>query len=101
MLTAKQSAQRRWVQNILYAALGIGVFLLIYGPASLDVTYDGWILNGYVETDIVQRYAGWLAYRNADSFFPLTFSSLISFPFGDYTSLADSIPLAEIFFKLL
>ena len=101
MLTAKQSAQRRWVQNILYAALGIGVFLLIYGPVSLDVTYDGWILNGYVETDIVQRYAGWLAYRNADSFFPLTFSSLISFPFGDYTSLADSIPLAEIFFKLL
>jgi hypothetical protein len=84
----------------LGAALGGILFLLIYGLRPLDVTYDAWILNGYVETDITQRYAGWLAYRAAPGFFPLTFSPMISFPFGGYTSLCDSIPLLEVFFKL-
>ena len=83
------------------ALLGAALFLLIYGPAVLNVSYDAWIFDGYVETDIIQRYAGWLAYRASDSFFPLTYSELISYPFGDYTSLADSIPLAELLFKAL
>lgn len=83
------------------ALLGTAFFLLVYGSSVLNVSYDAWIFNGYVETDIIQRYAGWLAYRATDNFFPLTYSKLISYPFGDYTSLADSIPLAEIFFKLL
>lgn len=86
---------------LLCALAGAAVFLLIYGTVFLDVTYDGWILNGYVETDITQRYAGWIAYRNSRSFFPLTYRNTINYPAGTYTSLADSIPLAEIFFKIL
>lgn len=85
----------------IYFFYGVRIFILIYGSGPLDVTNDGWILNGYIETDIIQHYAGWLAYRGADSFFPPTFSDLISFPKGDYTSLADSIPLMEIIFKNL
>ncbi len=86
---------------LLGAAAGGILFLCLYGVRPLDVTYDAWILNGYVETDVTQRYAGWLAYRQAASFFPLTFSPLVSFPFGGYTSLCDSIPLFEILFKLM
>ncbi|MCI2047325.1 MAG: DUF6311 domain-containing protein [Faecalibacterium sp.] len=86
---------------LLGAAVGGILFLCLYGVRPLDVTYDAWIFNGYVETDVTQRYAGWLAYRQAGAFFPLTFSELISFPFGGYTSLCDSIPLFEIFFKLI
>ncbi len=88
------------VKRSLYFIVGVCIFILIYGTLPLDVTYDSWILNGYIETDIIQRYAGWIAYRNSNSIFPLTFSQSISFPFGDYTSLADSIPAAEVIFKL-
>ncbi len=88
--------------NIVFCALvGVAVFLLIYGVRPLDVTYDDWIFNGYVETDILQHYAGWLAYRNTGEIFPLTFTDYISFPYGDYASLADGIPLAMLLFKLI
>ncbi|MEG1895156.1 MAG: DUF6311 domain-containing protein, partial [Oscillospiraceae bacterium] len=94
-----EKKQNKLPLYLLCMAAGVGVFIMIYGLLPLDVTYDDWIFNGYIETDIVQRYAGWLAYRGEVSFFPLTFSRLIAFPFGDYTSLADAIPLAELFFK--
>ncbi len=86
---------------IFSALIGFAVFLLIYGVRPLNVTYDDWIFNGFIETDILQRYAGWLAYRNSPDLFPLTFSEYISFPFGDYASLADGIPIALIFFKII
>ena len=80
--------------------LGIAIFILIYGLKPLNVTYDAWIYKGYIETDIIQHYSGWLAYRLEDSFFPLTFSNYINYPFGDYTSLSDSVPIAMLFFKI-
>ncbi len=86
---------------LLSLLIGAIIFIAIYGFAPLDVTCDAWILNSYIETDITQRYAGWLAYRNAENFLPLTYSEFICFPLGDYASLADSIPLAMIFFKFL
>ena len=48
---------------LLGAAAGIAVFLMLYGTVTLDVANDGWILNGYDETDIQQHYAGWLLFR--------------------------------------
>jgi len=67
----------------------------------LDVSYDSWIFNNYIETDIVQRYAGWLAYRNSSTVLPFTFSDTIAWPFGDWASLTDGMPLIILIFKLL
>ena len=80
---------------------GAAIFVLIYGTLPLDVTYDSWIFNNYIETDIVQRYAGWIAYRNSSTVLPFTFSDVIAWPFGDYTSLTDGMPLIILIFKLL
>ena len=80
---------------------GAAILVLIYGTLPLDVTYDSWIFNNYIETDIVQRYAGWLAYRNSSTVLPFTFSDVIAWPFGDYTSLTDGMPLIILIFKLL
>lgn len=82
------------------AAVGALAFFLTYGFRVLDPTNDGWILSSYIETDITQRYAGWIAYRQAESFFPLTASELISFPYGDRASLTDGMPLFMVLFKL-
>ncbi len=86
---------------LLGAALGIVVFLLLYGPSTLDVTYDSWIYNGYVEEDIIQRYAGWLYYRAAPWSWPLTVAENLSQPYGASIVFTDSLPLAAAFFKLL
>jgi len=93
--------QKNAIKNVLYLLLGGVVFVAVYGFAPLDITYDGWILNGYIETDITQSYAGWLAYLKADSLFPLTFSPLAAYPFGDWASLTDSSPFFAVIFKLL
>ena len=83
------------------AVAGFAVFLFIYGPRILDVTNDGWIFSGYIETDVTQRYRGWLAFRNSHWVWPLTYRDLISFPFGSRASLADSVPLYLLLFRLL
>ena len=83
------------------AAMGILVFLLIYGPSTLNVTYDSWIYAGYAEQDIVQRYAGWMFYRAADWGWPLTVAGNLGVPNGTSIVYTDSIPLAALFFKLL
>ncbi len=98
-LTPMMKAKKRFLLGCF--GTGILLFLLLYGPLPLDVTYDAWILNNYIETDIVQRYAGWLAYRASETFFPLTFSTLIHYPLGSYASLADGMPFFMVLFKLL
>lgn len=97
--TLTMKAKKRFLLGCF--GTGILLFLLLYGPLSLDVTYDAWILNNYIETDIIQRYAGWLAYRASETFFPLTFSTFIHYPLGSYASLADGMPFFMVLFKLL
>lgn len=97
-----EKARRKEGWLCLWAGLlGFCLFWLVYGLRPLNPTYDAWIFNNYIETDIVQAYSGWLAYRAAPGLLPLTWSPLIQFPFGSYTSLADSIPLMEVVCKLL
>lgn len=81
------------------AFIGAAIFLLVYGFVPLDVTYDHWILNGYVENDIVQHYAGWVNFRNSDWAFPLGNANLLMYPIGEVISFTDSIPIVSIFFK--
>ncbi len=76
--------------------LGGGLFFVIFGASTLDVTYDSWIFNGYIGIDILQHYTGWVAFRWSEWTFPLTFTPMLSFPFGGAASLTDCIPLFAV-----
>ena len=94
-------AFRRGLCALLGAAAGIAVFLMLYGTMTLDVSNDGWILNGYDETDIQQHYAGWLLFRNSHWTFPLGMCDTLAIPDGTILSYTDSLPWVSILFKLL
>lgn len=81
--------------------VGACVFILLYGTAVLDVTWDSWILNFYDESDIQQHYAGWLLFRNSHWGFPLGLADTIAAPDGTIISYTDSIPWVSIFFKAI
>lgn len=80
--------------------IGVLTFILIYGFSPLDVTNDGWILSGYDETDIIQHYAGWLAYRNSEWQFPLGFTDNMAVGTGTIISFTDSIPIVAFILKI-
>lgn len=83
------------------AVLGILFFVVVYGVSTLNVTYDGWIYSGYIEEDVIQSYAGWMYYRNADWSWPLTVADNLGAPQGTSIIFTDSIPLVAIVCKLL
>jgi len=88
--------------NILICGLlGAAVFLFLYGPDSLHVTFDWWILNGYVEEDIVQHYTGWMAFRDSAWHFPLGVTDRIGYPVGAVISFTDSLPLVSVLLKCI
>ena len=86
---------------LLGAALGVAVFLAVYGTSALHPSNDGWILNGYDEWDVQQHYAGWLLFRNSHWSFPLGLADTLAMPDGTSISYTDSLPWVSIFFKLL
>ncbi len=86
---------------LLAALLGAAAFLIVYGQTPLHVTNDAWIMAGYDETDIIQHYSGWLAFRNSDWSFPLGLASDMACGEGTYISFTDSVPWVAIVCKLL
>ena len=74
----------------LGALIGIAFFLIVYGTASLDVSYDSWILSGHVESDIACDYAGWVHYRNAPWSWPLGVNKNIGYPYGNAIAVSGS-----------
>ncbi len=89
----------KWSIALLGGVLGAIAFFLINTAAPLDVTNDSWILNGYVERDIIQHYLGWLFYRESPLEFPFGMIAGINYPHGMAVTYTDSIPLAAIFFR--
>ena len=87
-----------WKNILCWGIMGVFIFISIYGILPLDVTYDHWLINGYVEQDVTQHYAGWLAYRQSEWAFPIGKIEGLGGTMATYT---DSIPLVAIFFKLL
>ena len=81
---------------LVWGIIGAFVFITIYGLLPLDVTYDYWLINGYVEKDVTQHYAGWLAYRQSEWSIPL---GKIDGLGGTMVTFTDSIPLVAMFFK--
>ncbi len=92
--------ENRSLDFALGAALGVLVFLLIYGVSTLNVSYDSWIYKGYVEADIIQRYAGWMYYRAAPWNWPLTVAENLMAPIGSSIAFTDSIPLVSVLCKV-
>lgn len=92
---------RKRSKYVVYAVIGAAAFLLIYGTDALHVTFDWWILNGYIEDDIIQHYAGWMAFRVSDWSFPLGLAGNLGYPEGIAITFTDSLPLVSIFFKCL
>ena len=86
---------------LIGAAIGLAVFLLIYGFAPLNPLNEQFVISGYLEKDIAQHYAGWKLFRNSPWQFPLGVGSDIEYPYGGSVSYTDSIPLFAIIFKLL
>lgn len=80
--------------------VAVTLFLVIYGFHILNVTYDSWIYNGYIEHDIIQHYAGWMFYRESPWSWPLGIATNLTYPDGTSISLTDSIPIMAVFFKL-
>lgn len=79
--------------------IGLLIFFVIFGFECVNFTNDSFIINGYIEKDIAQHYAGWMLYRDSPWQFPLGVGQNISYPFGSSVSYTDSIPLFAIIFK--
>lgn len=82
------------------AFIGAIIFLIIYGFSVLNVTNDSFLINGYIEKDIAQHYAGWMLFRDSPWQFPLGVGQNLAYPYGTSVSYTDSIPIFAIFFKL-
>lgn len=101
LLPSRQKQRQTLLKFCGGALLGALVFLLLYGPSTLNCSYDSWIRQGYVEEDIIQHYAAWQFYRNASWQFPLTWLDNAAVPLGAAAAWADPLPWAALFFKLL
>lgn len=80
--------------------IGIITFGIIYGFRVLNPQNDAWIMAGYDESDIIQHYSGWLAFRNSKWSFPLGLANDMAVGQGTIISYTDSILWVAIFFKL-
>ena len=103
-LSSAYAANRRRDRLLLFlggCGIGAAAFLLIFGTATLQVTWDSWLRGGFIEKDCIQHYAGWLFYRQAPLSFPLCVSPSINWPDGLSVAFTDSIPLFAAVFRLL
>lgn len=103
MLPLKSRYQKIAIYIDCFIGLTIGMcaFLYLYGATVLNPTNDNWILTGYAEWDIQQRYAGWINFRNSSWQFPLASAAKLGYPAEKGLNIAftDSMPLISIFFK--
>lgn len=100
-MTDKQiKTNRRWL-FLLGALVGVGIFFLVFGVSTLDVTNDAFCRGGYMEKDIQQHYAGWLFYRQSETSWPLCIADSLNAPDGLSVAYTDSIPLAAALLRPL
>lgn len=85
----------------LAAFCGAALFLLIYGPSTLNPCYDSWIYAGYIGVDVLQHQAAWQAFRFGDWAFPLTLTGNLHWPAGAAAALGDCVPLLAVPLKLI
>lgn len=86
------------VAFLIGCLIGAFIFVLIYGFKILNVTYDGWLMQG---GDLTQHYIGWRFFRNSKWHFPIGLMDNITYPNKASIIYMDSIPLFAVIFKLL
>lgn len=79
-------------------AIGIVVFIIVYGIKILNPTYVEWLMKG---TDLTQHYLGWRAYRDSSWHFPIGMIDNLSYPNDVSVIFTDSIPIFAVIFKIL
>ncbi len=97
----KLSLSNKYKIALIGAIIGLAFFLIIYGFNPLNPLNEQFVVNGYLEKDIAQHYAGWKLFRNSPWQFPLGVGENIEYPYGSSVSYTDSIPLFAILFKAI
>lgn len=87
-----------WPTLLLAVAVGVVSFGIVFGYRVLDPTRDNWLLAVYND-DLVQHYAGWVAFQISPWHFPLGLADRMAY--GTYITYTDSIPLVAILVKFL
>lgn len=83
-------------------AVGVIVYLAIFGIAVLDVTNVDWLMpNGKTVCDLTQHYLGWVNYRNSPWHFPLGLMDNVVYPDLISVIYMDALPLFSFLFKLV
>ncbi len=100
----KTNTQIKRILILIFASafLSTILFYLLFGFNAVNPQNDEWIYHSAKDNDIMQHYAGWVFYRNADFQFPLGQAIEMQYPSGVGATLSftDSIPIAGVFFKL-
>ena len=87
---------KKYRAPLLSALLGMGIFLLLFGPAVLDPAYTDWYASG----DPGGHYFGWKLFREADWQVMVGMMNTANYPYSASVVFTDSIPVAAIIFKL-
>lgn len=82
---------------IVGTIIGMISFVIVYGCAILDFSYDDWL---YRAGDLPQHYSGWMFFRNSSWHFPIGLIDGLVYPDLVSVMYTDSIPLFAIFFKI-
>ena len=90
----------RWQFLCLCAVIGALGFFTIYGVRTLDVGNESWIWPAVPEGDVVQNYAGWMAYRESPWQFPLARTDGVCWPDGTLIAYMDANPLLSALLKV-
>lgn len=90
--------QFKGIYFVIGMAMGLLLYLLMYGVERIIFTNVNWINN--IGGDILQHYYGWQFYRDGDWQMPLGLTDGMSYPSSISMLYTDSIPLLAIFFKL-
>jgi len=102
MLEEKRLFNEKYLNTtVICGLIGAAAFFIIYGYVPLIFNFDQWIIDSFVEQDILQHYAGWMFFYNSPWSFPLGLAANTGYPNGVVISFTDSIPVASIFFRLL
>lgn len=57
----------KFINLVIVMFISIICFYIWFSFYPLDVNNDKWLFYGYAESDNIQHYAGWLAYRNSEN----------------------------------
>ncbi len=86
--------------EIYSAAVGMIIFILVYGYRALNPMNISWMYHG-MSSDFTQHYLGWKGFRNSAWTFPFGLMDQLTYPDKVSIIYTDSIPVFALIFKFL